>query len=383
MIRQKENNLVLVLDIGTEAVKGLLLNKKKEETELFCSGLTYFDKYRSFETEKIEQEILEKAISNLLSGFGLKEEKERKEVFLLFGLAPDILKSRILSLSLKRKKIKTIDKSEEKEIFKRVLDKTKKEISREISQELGILPSDFSFLRLKFLEIKIEGYRVPCLRGYEGENLEFRILGIFYLKNGFEKIERVVDNFGFKEKEVFSSVEGLICCLRKEKPDGLFIDVGGEVSQIFFVKKGILKRVKGLRFGGSFFSHILGERLGLTDLDARILKERYANRELSLDSQERIKEIFSQEIWFEEFFDKIKTKIPGILLSRNIFLFGGGALLPEIKEYLRKEDRKAKISVILPGQLNILPKGAKISKNPQYTNNCLIYKAFLNKKMKK
>ena len=105
MIEKKENNLVLVLDIGTEAIKGLLLNEKKEETELFCSGLAYFDKYRSFETEKIEQEILEKTISNLLSGFGLKEKKERKKIFLLLGLAPDILKSRIISLSLKRKKI--------------------------------------------------------------------------------------------------------------------------------------------------------------------------------------------------------------------------------------------------------------------------------------
>jgi cell division ATPase FtsA len=196
-----------------------------------------------------------------------------------------------------------------------------------------------------------------------------------------EEIGNIFQTLGFEEKKVFHEVEGLIPYF-EENPDGIFLDVGGEISQIFLVRDGRLENIDEFEIGGKFFSQILSEKLGLREQEARILKERYSKKELSKESSERIKEIFwpPTQDWFKNLKSKLKEIKSSSLVWQNIILFGGGSQLADIKEILKEgnwEDfsieRKPNVKSLLPFDFKIIADKTKNLNNPQYTPSLLLW----------
>jgi len=196
----------LVLDIGTETVKALIFEKIGEKNTLLTASLEYFDDFDLFDNKNFEVEIIKKTISRAIQNLKVKELPGN--VFL--GLPAIILKGKILFQSFRREKRKEpINNKEAESIFQEVFKKTKRIISQQVTEESGILPKEIHFISLKILEIKIDGYEIPTLQGYNGENLVFRILIIFILKDHLENIERIARAFNFKNFKILHLAEGL------------------------------------------------------------------------------------------------------------------------------------------------------------------------------
>lgn len=319
----------MVLDFGTEALKVLSEGRR---------FLKYFDDYDY-------PGVLSRTIELVFGGI------EKKSGQILVVLPPSILKARIVSQVFKRRASqKVISGKEEKEINETVLQRAKKEVSISFSQLSGIFPEHLRFVSLRILErgIKIDGYEVPRLEGYDGKILEFKILAVFL--PGFTEIERILRRSlmpphhltpWLKPRQktgdfkIVHAAEGLIRIL-EDYPDGVFLDVGGEITQIFLAREGKLEAVCELGFGGKIFSEAISERLGLREKDARLLKERYSKEGLTPESSSKIKEIFHfpSRLWFDNLKEKLKETQGGLLFPSNVFLFGGGSQLPEIKEIL-------------------------------------------------
>jgi len=159
---------------------------------------------------------------------------------------------------------------------------------------------------LKNIQTKIDGYSVPCLKGYKGKNAEIKFLTIFWLKNYFEKISKVCRDLKLNIQRIVHLAEVLPFVLKDDKRDGFFIDVGGEISQFFLVKSG---------------------------------KEEYSQGLLSSGSAKKIREILepAKKNWYSLLKNKVKENGLEDFFSSNIFLFGGGSLLPEIGEVLREK----------------------------------------------
>ena len=303
----------MVLDFGTEAVKVLLQGRR---------FLKYFDDYDY-------PGALFRTIELVFSGFEKKPEQ------VLLSLPPNVLKARIVSQVFKRKALqKVISKKEEKEIEDAVLQRAKKETAHNFSQVSGILPEHIRFVSLRILDrgVKIDGYEVPRLEGYDGKILEFSVLAVF-LPGSSTEIERILRQ-KTADFKIVHTAEGLMKLI-KDYPDGIFLDVGGQ-TQIFLARGRKLEVAGDLGFGGKIFSETISERLGLREKDARLFKERYSNKELSHESSSKIKEMFyfPARVWFENLKAKLKETQGGLLFPSNIFLFGGGCQLPEIKEIL-------------------------------------------------
>ncbi len=348
LFKKDKRKIFLGLDIGTEAVKAIIFSlseKKDKKITILGNSLSYFDSYGVFDSQDFEADVVKKTISKTINE--AKSQINQKPNRTLLELPANILKGRIVFQSFKRKNPQSIiDKKEKEVIYQKILSKAQNEISQIFATESGILPKDIHIINLKILEIKIDGYVVPAIQGYNGKNLDFRILAIFLPKYYLENIKKIIQGLISEELEILNLAQALPYFFRRKVVDGIFLDVGGNLTQIFLVNNGKLNNVDEFEIGGKTFSQALSQSLGIGISEARVLKENYSKGELSEEVRERVREIFSQSLgdWFKNLKLKLKTqrifdrerKSGGVLLPSTFFLFGGGSQLPEIQEILEE-----------------------------------------------
>lgn len=367
----KSGKAFLVLDIGTEVVKTLIFKKREEKIVILGAASQYFDQFGVFDSRDFEKDVLRKAIFKSLQNFDLQNLGGQA----ILGLPADIFKARVIFRSANRQKPKEIiNNKEEKGIYQTILKEAQKEISRIYAQKSGILPEDVQFIDSKILEIKIDGYEVPGLRGYNGKKLEFRIFYSFLPKYYLQNFEKITKELDLGVLKITHPVQNLIKALGLARPFGaanaIFLDVGGEITQVFFVKEGKIEGIHEFEVGGRAFSQALSQALGLNEERARDLKERYSGGLLGEESRARISEIFSDVL--QEWLRNLRSKLRNSksLLPSTIFLFGGGCQLPEIQGILDEGDWEVKF--IYPKDLKSIIDTTHTLNNPKDINLLLL-----------
>jgi cell division ATPase FtsA len=410
-LKSKKSKCFLVLDIGSETVKTLILKVRDSKIAILGTSLTCLDECGVFNGREFEADVIKKTLSETIGN--IQKVTPEKPEFILVGLSANNFKGRIIWQSFKRmnseegiapeaaflKKPFTIlqrkhilrqpiiDKKEEEEICQLALKRAKKEISEEFARTSGILPEDLYFTSLKILEMEIDGYQVPSLRGYDGEKIELKILATFLPTPYFKNLKNALYEINFKNKtfpkwEIVHESQGLISFSQNQEKDSIFLDIGGRVSQVFIIREKKLEGINEFEIGGRFFSEELSQALGVPEETARDLKERYSKKLLSLESNTLIKGFFSpvQKEWFRKLKIKIRENNQQKLLPSNIFIFGGGSLLPEFKEILKNGNwddlpfaDKPEVKFLYPKELKNIDDITPNLNTPQYTPSLLIY----------
>jgi len=384
-IKRAKKKYFFALDIGTQAVKTLIFRKEKEK--IFISGIStvpfessvLFNSW-NFQIDFIKQAIL-KAIKEAQVQANLKEKIE----FVFLGLPPNIIKSSISFQDFRRKDIAgKIQRNEEKKILDEVLANSQREISQKIWKEFGILDKDIHFLDTKILEAKINGYEVPQLSGFPGQNIRFKVLNYFLPKNYLENIKKIFRDLNLKILRIIQPAYNLPIALKDSKERGFFLDIGAKITQIIFLKEGKICLISEIPVGGEIFSQKLSETLGISWNEAEDLKIRYSKRLLTEETRRRIKEIFLPGIqfWFSSLKLEIKKLLSlevGGLTGNFISLFGGASLQPEFEEILRKGDwedlpifGEAKIKILFPQDFRRFEDKTKRLNSPQNIPSLLI-----------
>jgi len=367
-LKKAKPQYYLALDIGTEAVKALVFIVERQKIQILGSSLQYFDQFGIFDSLNFETQIKKRTILKAIEEASGKIEF--KQMPTLLGLPANLLRGKIIFQSFVREKNSKINEREEKEIYQKIIERAKREISKSFQMESGLLPEDIRFQGLEILEIKIDGYRVERISGFKGKNLEFKILATFLTKYDFEKIEKIIKDFNLKLLKVINLAESLFYFLKGERAEGIFLDIGGDLTQALIVKEGNIGQIFEFEIGGRYFSKVLSERLGLIEREARDLKERYSKEELSEDLRKKIRDIILPEVknWVFNFKNQLRKKSVFILPS-DIFLFGGGSQIPEFQEIFEEERdffiSPPKVKFILPKNLKNIEDQTKTLKNPQ------------------
>ncbi len=326
----------MVLDIGTEAVKVLISKKEKGKRIITGASLKTFDYSGLFNNKNIEKAVLERTISETIKeAVGQADSSPNHTII---SLPPGIFKARIYEQSFIRKaSSKTITAKEKKEIFESIFQKAKSNITKKISETIGILPEEIFFVDLSVLRTEINGYAVSSIVGATGKKIIFNLLATFIPKGYWEDINVIIRSLNLKNKKIVHLSQTLSPCLEKYG-SGIFIDIGGEVTQVFIIKNNQLQFINEFPEGGKTFIYTLSDFLGLNRRRARILLRKYSKKELSEGSQSRIKEIFTEDTtaWFNSL--KQSLSMAETFLPGDIYLFGGGRLLPNIQTILEEGD---------------------------------------------
>jgi hypothetical protein len=374
-LKEKKSEYFLGLDIGSEAVKSLIFQRIVSEKEnlkkiiIWGKGLEYFGKSDVFNTQDFEKNTVKNTISesikgtyqNFLQNMERKTGIQKNNLPTLVSLPPNILNEKVLIQSLIRENgDRIISKKEEKDIYQLVLKEIKNEIEKDFSRKFGILPEDIKFLSFKISEIKIDGYNVSNLEGFKGRKLDFKTVVVFFLKEYLKNIEIILKDLKINFLKFLNKEQNIPYLFDYEVNDAIFLDVGGEVSQFFLVKKGKTEAILEFENGGLDFTDKLSKVLGLNLEDARNLKHNYSNLILSEDVRKKVREILTEEVrnWFLNFKKALEILLEKqkILFPSKIFIFGGGSSLPEIQEVLEEGDWEGLTFISRPEVKIINPK---------------------------
>jgi len=331
--KRDRKSFVLGIDLGTEAIKvGLFLKDKKNlipQKTSFC----FYNFPLPLTTTDWEKEMLK---SSLKECFRKIKKENFKDVSTFVIFPPNILREEIIFEVFKRKEKKEITSTEEKLIIEDVLKNVQKRVSSKELKEKGILPQELFFLKKEILEIKIDGYEVPRLKGYKGKELSFKVFVAFL---PYWEYQRIKDSFSFFQIKNFSFFFPVVS-LKNIFSQGLFLDIGGEITCCYLIKDRKIEKIWKFNFGGEDFEEKLKEEFGISSQDARILIEKHTKNQLSESGRKRISEIVSEvaDKWFFVLRSSL-AKYEGIFPSK-VYIFGGGGLIPEIQEILENGDWK-------------------------------------------
>lgn len=341
-----KEKLPLFLDIGTESVKaGFLKNRV----------LRYYDRFGVFTGEDFEKEVIEKAV--LKSAEQVQSRAGLRAKHIIASLPADILKAKISRHFLERSSLgKIISRQEEEKIRQEFLKDSRKKISEVFFQECGVNSRELDFLEAVFLESSIDGYSVPCFAGYKGKKLETVVFSVFSPREYLEKFQSILKGLELPLLKIVYSGQYLPKLFGQEK-EGILLDVGGQITQVFVLKNGRLSEISDFSSGGKDFSKVISQTFGLSEEKARFLKEAYAKGEITQETRSKIKQVLLgvADSWFLSLKSRLQ-EFNGFVPSET-FLFGGSGQLPEIREVLQKLTEE---------------KSPQVLKNPQLINLSLL-----------
>lgn len=335
------------MDIGTEAVKAMAGER--------AVAVSYFDEFGVFDNHNFWLSVIKKAVMEALSKVQTITGRRFQNVIL--SLPPDGLKTRVAFHSLDRDgSKKSINGPEAKKISAEIIKGTQDKIARAYAAESGISPNHLDFLRSTVLQIKIDGYEVKDIQGCSGKNLEFRVLSVFMPKNYFQGFEALARELGFRIIQLAHPFENLPYAFKEAS--GIFVDVGGDITQFCLMDKGLPKMIGDYKIGGRNFSQALSHALGISEENGRNLKERYSDRDLTEDARGRVESLYAPALaeWTAALQEQLRESSQ---ITNRIYVWGGGSRLFGLMESLSQK----------PFEVESMP-------SPQFFNLMLMNYAF-------
>jgi len=354
---KKTKNHFLALDIDNEIIRAIFLKKEKEKIIIIKTFLEPIERPELKDNFNLWADLVKKAVFKIIN-----EIKEKVQTTILLKLPARLLKVELIFYYLIRNNPKVkIKKEEETKIYHEVLIGAKKEIANQFFKSFGILPEDLEFIKLDICETKIDGYTVPQLSGFKGQELSFKIMALFSPKYYLEP---------FKDFKIVHLIEGL----KKIFDEGIFIEINDDLTQIFIIKERNLSYFSEIPIGGNDFKKLLSQDLGISEKMAENLKEKYSQKLISEESRQKIKSIFNtlSQKWFLEFISKLKeSKI--FPLPSNVYLIGPESTFPDIKEKIEDiEDWNFKVFNIALEDFKNIEDKTKSLNNFQFIPSLLI-----------
>lgn len=330
----KDKNLI-VLDIGSQFVKALLLKVDRNEKRGVLLAWARENFVDDFDKLCLN---CQKAIKRAEKKAGIKA----KEIFL--GIGGDVLKGSSTTFCCKRESPKEkIDLTELKYLVQKAQWKAFEKIRKEFSSETGTPETEIRLVSAHIVDMKVDNSHFTNPLGFQGENI---CISIFNNYTSIKLLEDLIKLAAHLELELIginSPSYALFRCLeldRSAKEDTLIIDVGGKITEITLIKKGgELIEARSFHLGGHLFTRTIAEFLNLGTDEAETIKIKYSKQEISEEAKKRIEKLMGSNLFswcggVRVVLDELLKKYR--ILPAKIFLCGGGSNLPVIKEILKK-----------------------------------------------
>ncbi len=359
-------NSVVALDIGTESVKSLLFTM--DEGSVYVNRVSRIlqqqHAMRSGIITNLDT-VLENcnlSIGELLST--LKEEEYPKSV--IMGIAGEYIQGVSIVVNYQR------EESHEKEVTKKEQEKIIAQIKAQIiadgkgdlSQRTGLRNEDIEILHITPTGLEIGGMPVNTLIGYKGRDVRLHFYASFAPKTYIEALRKVANSLNFTVLSIVSqpfAVARAHSGVENPSFSAIFIDIGGGTTDVAIVKDGNIAETQMFAFGGRVFTKELAK---LTDTDfrhAEIRKIKYSNKELPKEVSRQVQRVMysTANLWMRTLKVALESCEDIDVLPSQIYLCGGGALLPDIKEVMLEFPWKKylpftvvpKIEMFTPNQL--------------------------------
>jgi cell division protein FtsA len=275
---------------------------------------------------------------------GLNSLKTRKFEGAIMGIAGELVKGVMVEAKYERnKKDNPIDKYELQVVAEKIREDAFKEAGNLVFNQIGDTTGELKNLELLnhiVVDAQIDGFRVEDPIGMTGTEAKIKLYFTFAPVLHINYLKTVTDSIGVKLLGVVPqpfAISRAIKGGRESNFSGIIIDVGGGTTDIAVVQNGVTLGTHMIAFGSRVFTKRIASDLKITLNEAEEFKIKYTKGELSEVRNTEIKAAiakdaplwaFAVSIGLEEFLDHING------FPHDIYLCGGGSLLPEIKTAL-------------------------------------------------
>jgi len=338
--------VVVVFDIGSASVGGaLVLLAENKKPRILYSTRKQMTFQTSLNVKKFESSMFRslKAVVSDLEKNGLihlnflkAENKEIREAFCFLSSPWNVSRTKIIK-TIKDKPFVVSDELIESYI--------KKEEDLFIGSDLDTLDKDggVELMDRKIIQFKLNGYRVNDPYRKKINSVETSLFLSVANRNILDKIEDIIGGvFHLDKLHMHSFTLAGFLVLRdifNSEDDFIFLDVRGEVTDISFVKDGIIKETQSFPLGRNSFIREVVKGFGNTyQLTTSIFKS-YISGELDEKTRLKLDNVLSdvRGKWASSLENGMLDLSDGSILPKNIFILADDDISGLIKEIIETE----------------------------------------------
>jgi len=344
-IVSRSSNYHLAIDIGTEFVKSAVF--KVEDGEVIILGYSRIKQkessmYAAFIINL--QAVIEACDRGVGDAVAQAMEKEGDSFVIpndvIIGIAGELVHGVTIMVNVERDNQESkITQKEVDKFVEKVKKYTFSSTVEEISREMGLKASQVIEVNTTINSVYIDGIKVMNPLGYSGNELIYKVFSTFAPKIHLDSINQVADALNLKLNKIVVEPYSLAVGLRNmrdQDANAIIIDVGGGTTDVAIVSGGDIIGTKMFAIGGKVFTKRVQRELGVDYEEAEKLKIDYSNGATTKDVDLKLGKAFEMDIstWLTgveialESFNDVKE------YPSQIYICGGGALLPEIQEGL-------------------------------------------------
>ena len=253
-----------------------------------------------------------------------------------------------------------------REIIEQVQARAFEKIRSELVWETGQSEVDVKLVNSAVVDVRIDGYKVTNPVGFQGRDIQVGIFNAFAPIVHMGALSTIAEELKLDLLSIAAEPYAVARSVGMEDSaefSSIFIDIGGGTTDIAVVRSGGLEGTKMFGIGGRVFTKSIADALDLTFAEAEKIKIDYSAGKIAKDSAiyKNVRKTLENncEVWLSGVELALEEFSNLELLPSRIMLCGGGSLLPEIKEYLSRQNwlvnlpfaRPPKVDFIKPDQV--------------------------------
>lgn len=356
----------IAIDIGTEVIKALLFEMNEK-------GISVEKVSRIVQQQSAMNKGIITNLTTVLENCNLalkeitselKEEEKPKSV--VMGIAGEYIQGVSIIVNYEREENfdKEVDEKEQRSILGRVNNQIQVTGKDDLAVRTGLTQEDIEILHVSVTGMEIGGMPVDSLIGLKGRSVKLYFYASFAPKTYVEALRNIAKNLDLEIIGIVSqpfAIARAFSDAQSKDFSAIFIDIGGGTTDIAVVEKGNVTDTQMFAFGGRVFTKEIAREQNIDYRHAESRKIKYGEDDLERSISSQVKKVVypTAQVWMKtlkaafEMYKEIET------YPSRIYLCGGGALLPEIKEVLMEFPwtkllpfaTVPKVALITPGKL--------------------------------
>lgn len=370
-------NSLLVLDIGTEFVKALVVQVDGDKGRVLGVG-----KKRQQSTEMQSGGVTDIAavIRNCKEAIA---EAERMASMvpdqLVMGIAGELVKGATQTIRYRRHEPHNkIHVEELKNIIHKVQWKAFEKMRADMAYETGYNEIDVKLVSAAIMDVKVDDYRVANPVGFQGNDVVVSVFNAFSPLVHYGVLQTIAAELNIGLLAITAEPYALARAFgseRQENSSVILLDIGGGTTDIAVIKDGTLAGTKMFTIGGRSFTKRLSQNLNVSFSEAEEIKLAYSGNRLEKQSHKIVHQGLKADtdVWLTG----VKLTLSELTnidrLPSKILLCGGGSHLPDLKNALTEEDwwkdlpfsRRPHVSFVHPHDLTTIEDRTNLLHDPQ------------------
>lgn len=341
-LKIEKGERVIALDIGTEVLKALLFDINNEN-QIVVEKVSRIQQ---------QQNAMDKGvITNLntvlencrlaMTEISNNIEPEQSPKHVVMGIAGEYIQgvSIIVNYEREQKFNEEVTQKEQTDIISRVHSKILDSGKEDLAKRTGLVSADIDILHVTITGMEIGGMSVDSLVGFRGRDVKLYFYASFAPKTYTSALGNVAKSLSLNMLGIVSqpfAVARAFKGARNKDFSAIFVDIGGGTTDVAVVQKGSVVDTQMFAFGGRIFTKQIAKTLNLDYRHAELRKIKYAEDELEKKLEKEVKRITyaTAQIWMKALKSALEVADELDSLPSRVYLCGGGALLPDIKEVM-------------------------------------------------